>query len=113
MLTRLSCGHLLCALLCDRLWQQHHAEYLPIVECISDIIRMIPETIGSIDEECVSLTLWESFCGVEGPAPFKQVVQELLKLYVYTTVCDPPMIYDPQGRGEKVHVRPRVYGPSR
>jgi len=78
---------------------------------ISDIILRIPKTISSINDECVSLTLWESFCGVEGPAPFKQVVQELLKLYVYTTVCDPPMIYDPQGVGKKSSFDPESMAP--
>ena len=94
-----------------RLWQEHHAHFLPTdnIEDFSDTFpKFIAEKNGA---ECPSLPVWQALCGAELPACLTQVIKDLLKLYLFTAVCDPPMKFQSSDVGLRMPFDPDKAAP--
>ena len=76
------------------------------------MIKLIPNVITEhIDSKCPSMPQWGAICTDPTPPCFTQVMKDLLKLYVYTTVCDPPMSFDPDAVGQEIKFDPEFAAP--
>ena len=57
------------------------------------------------------LPAWQALCGPEGPKCVETVMRDLLRLYIFTTVCDPPMKFDAKTVGTTMPFNPETATP--
>ena len=99
-----------------RMWQEYHATFLPtenVSPCLEAFPGYISQQVLESGEEDPSLQAWRTLCAADadGPDCVAQVMRELLQLYVFTTVCDPPMKWNPEDVGEKHSFNPDLMQP--
>ena len=89
-----------------KMWQQYHTTFLP-TDDVSQLIQAFPSCIASSDvPDSHALAVWQDLCGCAMPPVLEPMLQELLRLYVFTTVCDPPMLFDASTVGTEIAFNP-------
>ena len=75
-----------------RLWQEYHATFLP-TDNVAELMGAFPDFIDTHLE--APSAVWRDVLAEEASYRcVEQVMRDLLRLYVFTTVCDPPMKFD-------------------
>ena len=85
-----------------QIWQQHHATYMP-----TDDVSNLLHHFLTYEDTAPSLPAWKALYDAKDTfACVEQVMKDLLQLYIFTTVCDPPMKFDSAAVGSKVKFDP-------
>lgn len=83
---------------CDRIWQEHHSQLLPVETSIDELHSAFPAWLKQLREHdpttAPSVNEWLGLLEPSDATPLKAAMKELVQLYVFTTVCDPPMKFD-------------------
>ena len=83
-----------------RLWQEYHADFLPT----QDISQVLQGFLSGAGAPRQSSPVWQKvYHADDAPAAcIAHVMKDLLQLYIFTTVCDPPMTFDPKTMGKQI-----------